>query len=483
MTNEKSFGGVSAQTQEKYPKFRAFAYSVLVLVVMTILTLIILKMNEKPEETRRSFNTLAVMGARAYQDDVQLTIETQGEVRPQTEIDLVPEVGGKIVYVSPNFVEGGFFKKGETLIRIDDSTYQVNKIRAQSVIAQAEQVLAQEIAEGEIAKSDFEELGRGKPSDLALRLPQRQQAEASLMAAEADMSTAELQLQRTRVVAPFTGRVRTKSSDVGQFVNPGAPLGRIFSTNIVEVRLPLTDNDLSKVDLPIAFNAKSKAEAPKVMLRATIAGKLQEWTGYIMRTDSTYDTQTRALFAIVEVFDPYGAGASQNGVPLAPGMYVNAEVDGKFMKDVIVISRDALRPQDEVYVVDDKGQAEIRKTVVLDSDPSRAILASGVEAGELVVVSPMERSRIAMPLKVLDVNDPKTIIIDPPEPEWMKKAGGKGGDKKGADKKDRKEKKGFLGRKKKEDDKSNDKKPSDAEKVSAGDADKAVVETIDGSGE
>lgn len=472
-----------AQSQDRYPIFRTIIYVFLVLGALLVLTLIILKMNEKPEETRRSFNTLAVMGARAYQDDVQLTVDTQGEVRPQTEIDLVPEVGGKIVYVSPNFVEGGFFKKGETLIRIDDSNYQVNKVRAQSAIAQAEQTLAREVAEGEIARRDFEELGRGQPSDLALRVPQRQQAEALLLAAKADMTNAELQLERTRVVAPFTGRVRTKSSDVGQFVNPGAPLGRIFSTGIVEVRLPLTDNDLSKVDLPIAFNAKSKSEAPKVTLRTTIGGASQEWTGYIMRTDSTFDTQSRALFAIVEVFDPYGKGASQNGVPLAPGMFVNAQVDGKLMENVIVISRDALRPQDEVYVVDDKGQAAIRNTVVLDSNPTRAVLASGVEAGELVVVSPMERSRIAMPLKVLDVNDPKTVIVDPPEPDWMKKAKGAGGDKESADKKDAKEKKGFFGRKKKDENKSEAEKSADGEEASEDESNKAADETTDGSGE
>jgi len=486
MANENSFGGVSAQameqSQEKYPKFRAFIYSLLVLVVLGVLTMIILALNKKPEETRRSFNTLAVMGARAYTDNVQLTIDTQGEVRPQTEIDLVPEVGGKIVYVSPNFIEGGFFKKGETLIRIDDSTYQVDKIRAQAAIAQAEQTLVREIAEGEIARRDFEELGRGEPSDLALRLPQRQQAEASLQAAEADMSNAELQLQRTRVIAPFTGRVRSKDSDVGQFVSPGARLGRIFSTNIVEVRVPLTDNDLSKVDLPIAFNAKSRDEAPTVTLRTTIAGQEQEWQGQIMRTDSTYDTQSRALFAIVEVFDPYGKGASQNGVPLAPGLFVNAEIDGKLIESVVVISRDALRPQDEVYVVDEKGQAEIRNTVVLDSDPTRAVLASGVESGELVVVSPMERSRIAMPLKVLDVNDPKTIIVDPPEPAWMKKARGEGGDK-GGEKKadDKKEKKGFFGRKKKDDEKS-DADTSKDEDVSADESSKDETKSTD-SGE
>lgn len=410
----------ATEQNEKYPKFRAFVFSLLVLVALGLATFIWIKVTSKPEEKERTFNSLAVMGARAFEEDVTLTVETQGEVQPLTEIDLVPEVGGKIVYVSPNFIEGGFFKKGETLIRIDDSNYQISKIRAQATIAQAEQVLAREIAEGEIAKSDFEELGRGEPSALAMRVPQRQEAEASLQAAKADLESAELQLSRTNVRAPFDGRVRMKSSDVGQFVSAGSPLGRIFSTNIVQVRLPLTDADLAKVDLPIAYNAESRETAPKVKLSTNIAGQPQEWTGYIMRTDSTYDVQSRALFAIVEVFDPYGAGASQNDVPLAPGLFVDAVIEGKRLENVIVLSRDGLRPQNEVYVVDDKGNAEIRKATVADSDATRAVITSGVEPGDLVVVSPLERSRIATPLKVLDINDPQTVIVDPPRPEWMK---------------------------------------------------------------
>lgn len=478
MAHQNSLG--EAEVKDKYPVFRTVVFSVLMLVGLFIVTNIVVKMNAKPEVKKQSFNTLAVMGARAYTDNVQLTVTTQGEVRPQTEIDLVPEVGGKIVYVSRNFVEGGYFKKGETLIRIDDANYQVARVRALASVAQAEQTLAQEVAEGEIARRDFEELGRGTPSDLALRIPQRQQAEAALQAAQADLRNADLQLSRTKVLAPFTGRVRAKSSDVGKYVNPGATLGRIFSTDIVEVRLPLTDSDLSKTDLPIAFNAKSKDSAPKVILSTTIAGKPQEWTGYIMRTDSTYDTQSRALFAIVEVFDPYGKGASQNDVPLAPGLFVDARVQGRLMEGVVVISRDGLRPQDEVYIVDEEGNAEIRQTVVLDTNPERAVLATGVESGELVVVSPMERSRIAMPLKVLDVNDPKTVIVDPPEPEWMKKEAEEK-EKKASEEKfaEKKEKRGFFNRRKKETEDESDKTKTEEPDA----ANEASSNSVDGSGE
>ena len=402
-------------------KFWLIAGPLLVIVFFIIAMNTIIALNKKPEEKKRAFNTLAVMADYAVQDDVRLEVKTQGEARPRTEIDLVPEIGGKIVYVSPNFIEGGIFRKGETLIRIQDADYKVAVVRAQAGVAQAEQVLVRENAEGEIARQDYEELGRGTPSDLALRIPQRQQAEAGLLSAQAELESMRLQLTRAEVKAPFSGRVRTKASDLGQYVSPGRTLGRIFSTNIIEVRLPLTDADLSKLDLPLAFVAKTKADAPDVMLSATIAGKTRHWAGKIMRTDSAYDTKTRALYAIAEVFDPYGKGASEEGVPLAPGLFVDAVLEGKQYDNVIVLPRDGLRPENKVYVVDDKGKVDIRDAVVIDTNADHAILRSGVEVGELIVLSPLERSRASMALKVYDINEPTKILVDPPKPDWLKK--------------------------------------------------------------
>lgn len=409
---------------------------ILIFAAFVVTAIVVVQLNAKPEERKRNFNTLAVIADYARQDDVQLRVKTQGEVRPQIEIDLVPEVGGKIVYVSPNFIEGGVFKKGEVLVRIQDADFQVGVIRAEANVAQAQQVLVREKAEGDIARQDFIELGRtDEPSPLALREPQQAQARASLQAAEAELEAAKLNLSRTAVRAPFSGRVRTKSSDIGQFVNPGSRLASIFSTNVVEVRLPLSDDQLSKIDLPLAYVASSREEAVPVTLTARVAGAQRVWDARIMRTDAAYDTQTRSLFAIAEVRDPYGDGVSKTGVPLAPGLFVDADIAGRKYENVIVISRDGLRPQDEVYVVDDKGKAEIRKVSVLDATAERAVLTSGIESGELVVLSPMERSRVEMTLKVLDANDPENVLVEPPEPEWMKAMNAKEGENKGDNKK------------------------------------------------
>jgi len=258
---------------------------------------LIVKANEKPEPKDRVIKPFAVNGDYAISDDIVLKVKTTGEARP----------------------------------------------RAESGVAQAEQVLAQEVAEGEIARRDFEELGTGEPTALALRQPQRQRAEAALQAANAELEAANLQLKRTYVNAPFNGRVTNKTSDLGQFVSPGFRLGRIFSTNVFEVRLPLNDPDLAKLKLPIAFVADSLNSAPIAMLRAEVAGEMQIWESRIMRTDSRYDPQTRSLFAIAEIHDPYGRGKSQNGMPLVPGLSVSAEIDGTTLEDVIVLPRAALR--------------------------------------------------------------------------------------------------------------------------------------------
>ena len=399
----------------------------LVIALFAAALYVTVKLNEKPAQKKNPYTTLAVMAEYAVRDSVNLKVTTQGESRPQTEIDLVPEIGGKIVYVSPNFIEGGIFKKGETLIRIEDADFKVDVIRAEAGVAQAEQVLVREIAEGEIARQDYAELGRGEPSDLALRIPQRQQAEASLLSAKAELESMKLQLTRTEVKAPFSGRVRSKSSDLGQYVTPGRTLGRVFSTDIVEVRLPLTDSDLAKLDLPLAFVTKDRANAPRVALSATIAGQTREWDGRIMRTDSVYDTQTRALFAIAEVADPYGSGAAEGGFPLAPGLFVNAELTGKKFDNVIMFPRDGLRPDNKVYVVNGVGRASIRTVEVLDTTPKEAILTGGIEEGELIVLSPMEPSRVEIPLKVYDIKNPTRLLVEPPRPDAAGKEAGSSG--------------------------------------------------------
>jgi len=186
----------------------------------------------QPEEKEDTIKAIPVLTALAVQDDVILNVNVQGEVEAHIEINLVPQISGKISYISPNFVEGGKFNKGEVLARIEATEYELRIVQARANITQAETIVMREKSEGEIARKDWEELGRsGNPSALSLRLPQLAEANAQLESAKAQLAEAELQLSRTILHAPFTGRVADRQLDQGAFVTTGTGLGTIYATD------------------------------------------------------------------------------------------------------------------------------------------------------------------------------------------------------------------------------------------------------------
>jgi len=320
---------------------------------------------------------------------VTLDVATQGEVRPRTDISLTAQVSGRIEKTSDVFVDGGAFKEGELLIKIEDADYRLQVTSAGARVAQARETLSREEAESALAKQDFEELGFDRdPSDLTLRLPQLAQARANYEAALADQRVAQLNLERTEISAPFPGRVRQRLTGPGQFVAPGAQLGTIFSTDVAEIRLPLTDNDLAKLGLPVAFNETEDNPGPPVDLSAVIGGELHNWRGRIVRTDGAIDPATRQISAIAVVEDPYGEGADGD-TPLAIGLFVDALIEGKPYESAIVLPRSALYGIDRVYVIAEDDTLEERMVRVVSSGRDTITLASGVAPGERVVTSPL----------------------------------------------------------------------------------------------
>jgi len=338
---------------------------------------------------------------------VTLDVYAQGEVRPRTDITLTAQVSGRIVATSPAFVDGGAFEAGDLLIKIEDADYRLALVGARARVAEAEEGLKREQAEAALAAKDYAELGRKEdPSELALRLPQLAQAKANYEAARADMKTVELALERTDIKAPFKGRVRTRLAGEGQYVSPGAQLGRIFSTDVAEVRLALTDDDLAKLGIPIAFVETADQPGPPALLSATLAGARHQWRGRIARTDGAIDPTTRQISAIAVVEDPYGAGAD-DGVPLAIGLFVDARIEGRPIEGAIVLPRSALYGRDAVYVIaaDD---TLIRRTVTIAATSADSIiLAEGVAAGERVATSPLRGA----------AEGDKVIPVDPLESE------------------------------------------------------------------
>jgi len=355
----------------------------------------------QPERANAAPRPVAVFVAEAQRETVALTVRSQGQAQPRTQINLVPQVGGRITYVNPEFIEGGFFEAGETLVRIEDADYRLAVTRAAAQVAQAEQALAREQAESDLARSEWEALGEGEASSLTLREPQLAEARAQLAAARASLQSAQLDLQRTRISAPFPGRVRSRSADLGQFVSPGTPLGEVFATDRVLVRLPLTDFDLGLLGIPVAFNAQTAGGGIPVTLSATLAGRRHAWDAVITRTDSAIDPQTRVLYAIAEVEDPYGA-AAQEGAPLAVGLFVTAEIEGREVENAYLLPRSALRGENTVYVAEPGGTLSLRSVDVITSNQESLIVSSGVNAGEMVVISPVRGANEGMRIQSLD---------------------------------------------------------------------------------
>lgn len=332
---------------------------------------------------------------------VTLDVSAQGEVRPRTDIALTAQVSGQIVATSDEFVNGGAFEEGDILVKIEDAPY-----RAAAAAASAR--LAQEQAEATLARRDYEELGREEdPTALALRLPQLEQARA-------EYDAAKLDLERTTIRAPFKGRVRERIAGLGQYVSPGAQLARIFSTDVAEIRLPLNDNDLAKLGLPIAFSEDEDNPGPPVELTAFIAGEQHTWTGRIARTEGAVDPATRQVFTIAVVDDPYGAGAAEDGTPLAMGLFVTARIEGRPYENAITLPRSALYGRDTVYVINEDNLVEERTVSVVSAERDTVTITSGVSAGERVATSPL---RGAAPGDEVTPTDPQNIPASGEEAE------------------------------------------------------------------
>lgn len=359
---------------------------ILVLVVSIGVVQALSAAKPAPEKKEESQRLVSLYVDEVKSDTVTISVQTQGDVRPKTEIDLVPQVSGRIVGMSESFAEGAEFSPGETLIKIDDTNYKLAVIRAEARVSEARVNVERELANAKIKREHWlDKRTDGEPTPFALNQPQVMDAEAKLLAAEADLKEAKLNVARTEINVPFLGRVVKKSVGIGQYVTAGTTLGRVFSTDTVEIRLPLTDVQLEELNLPMGYMADA-FNAPKVEFTARVGSREHSWSGRIVRTHASVDQQTRLIYAIAEVEDPYGIG-SDNGTPLAVGMFVHADIAGVSSQEAMVLPRLALRSANKVYVINDENRLEIRTVDILSTSDDVVLVSTGVKVGDKVVTS------------------------------------------------------------------------------------------------
>ena len=321
---------------------------------------------------------------------VRMTVHAVGTVSPRTETELVPELSGNVVWISPNLVAGGYFEEGEVLLRIDDRDYLNAVERARAAVSRTQ-------AENEFAQFELERLEEMESrqlisrSDVESGMRAARVAEASLLDAEAALEQAERDLTRTEVVAPFAGLVRSEQTDLGQFVNRGTSIASIYAVDYVEVRLPIADQQLAYLDLPVMQRGElDEATAPTVTLSAEFAGEEYRWQGKLVRTEAEIDARSRMVQAVARVSAREGGSNDPEDLPPPVGLFVQAEIEGRSADNVVVLPRSAIRNGNQVLVVDAEERLRFRTVRLLRIYEDDAYINAGLVAGDRVCISPLQ---------------------------------------------------------------------------------------------
>lgn len=336
----------------------------------------------KPEPEKKAAVEIArfIRVIEAHQKQVVLSVETQGSVEAKQAIDLIPQVSGQVVYVSDKFVDGGIFKKGEVILRIDPRDYQYAVTTAQARVAESQQFLEKEQAEADLAKAEWKILGQGEASDLTLRKPQLADAEAKVKAAEASLSVAELSLERTEIRAPFKGLLNSKNVDLGQFITMGTILGKLYSIDVVEIRLPMSSKDLSQFDIK---GLKTGLAQFDVTLTGRFADQDYHWKGKIVRSEGLIDPKTRIMYVVAQLRGDQ-LMSLEGSIPISIGQFVSANIEGRHFDGVYKLPREVLRQGDQILVVDKDNKLRSRKVKVVESNRDFVVISDGLKEGDIV---------------------------------------------------------------------------------------------------
>ena len=341
-----------------------------------------------------------------------------GTVRPHWEIDIAPEVGGKIVAVSPNLQSGGHVSAGEVLVRIDPADYENRVQQAEADVATQRVALLQAEEEADIARTEYEQFraresrrgnGAAPPSPLVLREPQLQAARAALARAEAQLHDAELVLSRTAVTSPFDGRVRIEVADVGRVVAPGQSLGQIYASDAVEVVVPVSDDDAALIPNLWSLQAGDDDRSIPATVTIEYGARRFLWEGYVDRAETALDEQSRTIDVVVRVPDPFSQGQAVEGdletgvaPPLLVGQFAQVAIDGLELAEYFILPRRALRLGDEVWAIAVDGRVRIVAVDVLQETDELLYVIGDFTDGQQVIVAGISVATNGMEVRLSD---------------------------------------------------------------------------------
>ena len=340
-----------------------------------------------PEQLTVSETTSAIRAMTVVKESLRLKIRSEGTVTPKTQTNVIPEIKGRVTWISPNLVVGGYFQAGDLLVTIDAADYEARTGLAQAQLLRAEaelehkrfefKRLQQLIKDNLVSQSNLENAARAHKI-----------AKANVIESKINLAQAERDLSRTKITAPFEGMVRSESIDIGQFVQQGAPIASIYASDAVEVRLPIVNAQLAYLDpANLQRGELDPATAPMIRLTARYAGTSFVWRGQLARTEGEIDAQSRMITAVARVRQD---NQSPDVPPLQVGAFVAAEIEGQYLDDIVRLPRAALRPNSQVLIIDSDNRLRFRAVNVLRLENDFVLIDSGLESGEVVNLSPIQ---------------------------------------------------------------------------------------------
>lgn len=323
-----------------------------------------------------------------------------GTVEPVEDIVLSPLVSGEVIRRSPAFTPGGFVDEGTVLLQIDPADYRNILRLRESELLQRQTDLEMEMGRQQVAQQDLQLVGSDSLSreerSLVLRQPQLNAVKAEIRAAEAAVGQARLNLARTTIKAPFEAHILSQNVTEGSQVAPGDNLGRLVGSEHYRVVLTLPVSKLQWLNFP----ASETEEGSPVHIRNTTAwpqGQYRE--GTLDKQVGALDDRTRLARVLILVSDPLARTEDKKDKPeLMIGAFVEAQITGEEIKDVVRIDRDFLRTNNTVWVMKDD-KLEIRDTEVILTDSKYAYISNGLEEDEKIVTTNLSTVTEGTPLR------------------------------------------------------------------------------------
>ncbi len=328
----------------------------------------------------------------------QVVVKAMGTVMPASSVKLEARVAGEVIAIHPEFTDGGFVRRGDMLVQLEDDDYQLALAQRRSDLVNAKYALALEEGRQQVARREWELLRDGSPEEeggLALRKPHLEKARADVTSAEAALRKAALDIERTRIEAPFNAIIRSRLVEVGSQVSPQETLAELVGTDVYWVQATLPVDRLDWVSIPRQAGQKGS------MVRIRYNGDhLVE--GRVVRLLGDLTDGGRMARLLIEVDDPLGLGSVDASArpPLLIGEYVRVEIDGRHLDNVFAVPRTVLRDNDTVWLLGVDQKLEIRRVTPVWREADTVLLRDHLKPGDQLIVSDLPAPVAGMELRV-----------------------------------------------------------------------------------